>query len=197
MKKYFLIVFLSSILCFITLTNATNQRKCSAFCEEPDVSNFKACESYILKVRSSNLKQAHIDIIDDAKLFNKIITLIEANNDYAIKIGVGLLPLVDGAFAERLQIALGNVITRNPEIILQSFLDCTTKEKDINRVLLNLGDAFVDKLDKMQIEIEKRKSSIKGIKKEELSSIKRKCLSVLERKQEKIRRVQQNMKLDK
>lgn len=197
MKKYFLIGFLSSILCFITLANATNQKKCSAFCEEQNVGNFKACESYILKIRSLNLKQVHIDIIDDAKLFNKIISLIEMNNDHAIKIGVGLLPFVDGAFAERLQIALGNVITRNPEIVLQSFLDCTTKEKDINRVLLNLGDAFVDKLDKMQIEIEKRKSSIKGIKKEELSSIKRKCLSVLERKQEKIRRVQQNAKLDK
>jgi hypothetical protein len=106
---------------------------------------------------------------------------IESSNKYAVKLGFQFYNQTNSALKELLNVSLGKVINKNPELFLKSLKSYSQNfaDKDYYGLLLNHGDDFVDKREESISETKKRIKSIESVNLPELKETKETCLTVL------------------
>lgn len=85
----------------------------------------------------------------------------------------------DGAVAEEIDIALGKVIKKHPQIFL-SELSRSQREPD-SSLLGNLGPKYVDRLTAHADELKRRAAALRTVRDQALVEMRDKCIFILER----------------
>ncbi len=98
----------------------------------------------------------------------------------SVKVAFRMFTISDGAFTEWLQIMLGKLITKNPEMFLEELKTHLHLCRELP--IYNLGPEFVDKLDERIDEYKLRINALETVSASDLADIKERCIELLEKR---------------
>ena len=110
-----------------------------------------------------------------------LIREFQNGNPKAVDIIYSLIPLADGSIREGIDIALGQLITKDPELFLQSLIKNKefVQDSDIDSLVGNLSPDYIDQFELSKAEIQKRIDAIQLVNSKELQNIKQLVLKKL------------------
>jgi len=181
-KKHIIIHIFLVLFLFPTIVAGNVSNVWEEFVKKPNSLNYKMCEDQIQKAIGSyqdidNIVK--INLIKRYDLFGKFLALLEKGNIFAVRLGFQLLPFTDGASKEDLSIALGRTLKHDPELFLTLLIKYDVSIEDIEGILLNYGDEYVDDDAKRISETQMRIEKIEQVRDKDLAAIKEKCLRIL------------------
>lgn len=105
----------------------------------------------------------------------------------SVKLAFRLFTISDGFFTESLQILLGNLIQKNPEMFLQELK--LHQHLCHELPILNFGPKFVDKFDEHSKEAERRIKALQTVNSPDLINLRDRCIGELQYKQERVKSI--------
>ena len=100
----------------------------------------------------------------------------------ALRLAFRLFSLADGDFGEQLDIMVGKLIRINPELFLEELNNCRQLIPNLDGLLGNLGEEYVDREEAQELEVTLRVEALRGVTKKSLGSIRNECIANLEDK---------------
>jgi hypothetical protein len=190
MKKKLFIV-LQSVLILATFTYVyAKENIWVTFVNEPNEANYQICRHQVKDSLSGKYEDfkspTYLNLMEDhmfgnvaVKVIGKVMLLIDEGNTYASDLTFQMLPLFYNNLAlfEEMQIELGKLTKRNPEL----YLALLKKYKhDYNLLgLANYGDKFVDDIDAQIKETQERIEALQKVHKKELQILRDRCIAYL------------------
>ena len=104
---------------------------------------------------------------------------IVAGNTDAVQIGFKLYAVVDGAFKEEVGADLGKLITLNTTLFLQQLKKHRQLVQNLEGIVCNYGEAYVDKKDLQIEEKDTRMRLLVNVNDPDLEDVKSECLKAL------------------
>jgi hypothetical protein len=163
----------------------------TAFVLKPNASNYEICQMQINDSLSGKYKALHsptyLQLLENDSVW-KLLELIDRGNRYAAELCFQFYPLFYGhsELQEFFNIHLGRLIKTDPEFFLKSFKEYVYKNSkytyDVNGLLGNYGDEFVDNPNKQLGETKKRIESLERIKKEHYMEVRDYCIGILRKR---------------
>lgn len=99
----------------------------------------------------------------EPKVQKNFLQGVELGKQQYVAIAFNLLPLVDGASSEDLDISLGKSITRAPQIFLSNLQVHYNSRERLDSLIGNLGPEYVDETAKKLTELRKRLTAIEKV----------------------------------
>ncbi len=97
----------------------------------------------------------------------------------AVRLAYNLISIADGAFAEDLDIMLGQLIRINPTLFLEGLNEYQGLVERFDALAGNKGDVYVDRLKAQCYEMKLRIDSLSKVKEPHLKYVKNKCIEAL------------------
>ena len=170
------------------------------FLDDPNEGNYNICKQQVRDSLSGKYEQynspSFLQLMENGSI-GKILTLVENGNEYASDLCFQFYPLFVGYpnYLERFDISLGKLIKKNPKLFLKLLSNHlskrTTKFFDVESILTNYGDEFVDELEKRILESEERIRSLQEVQEKDYENIKNRCIEVLVRHIELVNRIKE------
>jgi hypothetical protein len=104
----------------------------------------------------------------------------------ASKLAFRLMTIADGAFAEDLDILLGQIIRIDPALFLQE-LKGYGRVGRLDALVGSLGDSYVDRIDAQRLEIKKRIQALSSVKDPAVKELRDECIKELLRQEAAIK----------
>ncbi len=170
--KLFIIMFILTLL-FVNANSVMcfEENPCEKFVQSNSEESYQACSNQLRKL-SGNAKRQKLLWFYDAKIQKKFLQGVELGKEKYVAIAFNLLPLVDGALSEDLDISLGKSIVRAPQIFLSNLQIHYNNIERLDSLLGNLGPEYVDETEKQLIQLRKRLTAIEKVKDPQLTKIK-------------------------
>ena len=86
-----------------------------------------------------------------------------SRDPHAIKLAFRLMTIADGAFAEGLEIVLGQLIRIDPALFLRQLKEAEDQIIGLGGLIGNYGDIYVDKIEAHRLETDKRIYALEGV----------------------------------
>lgn len=110
---------------------------------------------------------------------------IQKGDAAAVRKALELSLRADGALAERLDIALGAIITRHPRVFLEE-LQRSGRKAGLDSLLANLGPTYVDRFAAQKQVLQERVKALQSVAVPELNETRLQCLKVLRERIEQV-----------
>jgi len=156
----------------------------------------KAWDNYLIKpthdnsVKSYNLLPDKVmgddypDGGQTGRIFSKIDQLdklVQQGNRDALRLAFKLFTIADGEYAEGLQIEIGKLINVNPKLFLQELKNQRHLIVNLDGLVGNLGQDYVDEFERQTKEKEKRIKSLHKVSDKDLIKTRDDCLTELDK----------------
>ncbi len=178
---------MKNIILYLFLFFSTNNNIWLQFVSKPTEKNFKICVTQIkesLSMEMYGMKSPVFKQLEDPNVFNKFLDLVEDGNAYAAELCFLLHPIFKGWIEqiEFLDISLGIFMKKEPE----KFLNLYDHYKNyccvnLESILCNYGDKFVDNVEKQIVETKNRIKILKDLKTTKYHDTRIQCIEILER----------------
>lgn len=153
------------------------------YCLKPSSKNAQIINNALTNIKDTTFTEHQRQALGN--MYNKINILakrISLCDSEAIKMAFLLYPYIDGSFAEEIDIYLGKVIIKNPYLFLKMLSRYENKVKNINGLLGNLGEEYIDNECKSKKEIKLRIKALTRVRDKKYNNIRHKCLEYLKTK---------------
>ena len=117
----------------------------------------------------------------NSPILDSTLKSAESGNLRALNQSFRLLAKSDGAVAEDASIAIGKSIQKNPRNFLLVLKKNKKQIKNLDSLLGNLGDDYVDDLPKQKAELEARLNAVQSVKASSLKKVRADCEATLQR----------------
>ena len=189
------------VLYFFVVWGNTKENMWDSFVLKPNKENFKICQEQV----NASLSGKHVDftspvyiqLLENNRIW-KILDLAEKNNFYAINLCCQFYPLFNknAEINEAINISLGKVIKKDPELFLKLFKKyfynaAKQNPSFISGLLGNYGPGYVDAFDKQLKETQERIEALRTVNKEEYKEVRDYCLDVLKKSYNSIENLKQ------
>ena len=184
-------VFVLFLVCFVTCSGKGRGNIWVTFVVEPNESNYKICQKQIedsLSGKYESFKSpTYIQLVEN-ELIGNILKLIDNGNSYAADLCFQFYPLFYGhsELQEFFNIHLGKLIKNDPEFFLMLFKKYVYKNKkyiyDVNGLLGNYGNEFVDNFERQRRETQERIESLRRVKSEDYKEVRDYCIGILKKR---------------
>jgi hypothetical protein len=94
----------------------------------------------------------------------------------AIKLAFRLKAIADGAFAEDLDVLLGQLIRIDPALFLRQLKNAKVQNGRVDALVGNYGDIYADKVEAQRLETKERIRALETVSDSALKEIQNKCL---------------------
>lgn len=108
-------------------------------------------------------------------------TQIAALDSEAIALAFRVLPQLDGAYAETVDIVLGRLIRANAALFLASLRKHRAKVRSLGHLVGNFGPGYVDRMEAHEYERKCRIAALRRVDENDLKEIRDECIQVLEK----------------
>ena len=168
------------------------------FAREPNEAHYHQCQDLINDSLAGPYEEyqspAFTSLMADRAL-GELLDLTETGSIYAAHLSFQIYSLFYPGYPnilEHINISLGNFLKKDPESFLKLLKTYVLKKKndvyyDLNGMLGNYGDEFVDDSAKQLKETEERISVLESVNQTDLIDIQKKCLEYLYQKRESYR----------
>jgi len=156
----------------------------------------KAWDNYLIKPTHDNSVKAYNLLPDKVmgddypdggqtgRIFSKIDQLdklVQQGNRDALRLAFKLFTIADGEYAEGLQIEIGKLINVNPKLFLQELKNQRHLIVNLDGLVGNLGQDYVDEFERQTKEKEKRIKSLHKVSDKDLIKTRDDCLTELDK----------------
>ena len=102
---------------------------------------------------------------------------VQKRHQASVALAFRMMNIADGAFAEDLDIIVGKLITIDPALFLEELQNAN--KSDLDGLVLNLDDTYVDEMKKTCAEWLLRKKALQGVEVPGLQKIKKRAIATL------------------
>jgi hypothetical protein len=110
-----------------------------------------------------------------------LLVQIAAHDPHAIDLGFRLIPELDGALAESMDIALGRLIRANPRLFLEHLKANRSLVNGLEGLVGNFGEEYVDRESAHVFETNKRINALRSVTDPGLREVRDECIQALRR----------------
>lgn len=192
-NKVFRVLFIPAIYILVTYSSGFGENHTwNAFITNPDQNTYEECSKEIEKSLSGKHEKfaSPVYIALMRSYIGKVLNLVENGNKYAAHLTLQFYPLFWGnpEMHEFIDISLGKLIKENPELfleIIKKYYNVSIKDfYQLNSILGNYGEEFVDNFEKKLKETVERIVVLKQVKNKALIDVRNKCIRLLTERKE-------------